>query len=443
MISSSAHNTLIGLVLIIGANCVCVLASIRYGFLAVSFGKRGISGKVYGLVEGSVFFGYFAGFLCRGFSERLVEKLTPKWVMVATTAVLSVTCAMSGVADYSTDNTVFIIVSAAARVLFGFFNFSRSIGSLDLLKSTFPNNFDFVNGVMQTAMFAGHCIGQYVGVVLYVRFGYKAPFWFTTSCMVLTLILYIIVLPSTPTIALSKADEKTQLLSQGDEETQDEDTKGLTKYIFFPMAACMMINCVYGYLQVSTTPYLLEKFSIPLSLGGTVLIALSVGIAAGSLFSGMLGQSGVCNTYTQMTVGAGMVALGLLIMFPNPAIPFIYNNIPYIVYPTVILAGMGDPFVTLPTLRAMSELQVRVKGSCSGRNQVSLFGVWMMCTWGAVYSGALISGVMLEYLSYDQSAYVLVASCCLSMILCCVMNVMERRFSYVAVDQTSVSDKNW
>ena len=43
---------------------------------------------------------------------------------------------------------------------------------------------------------------------------------------------------------------------------------------------------MYAYLQISITPYLLTQFDEDLTIGGTVLIALSVGIALGSFLSG-------------------------------------------------------------------------------------------------------------------------------------------------------------
>ena len=198
----------------------------------------------------------------------------------------------------------------------------------------------------------------------------------------------------------------------------------------------MLINCVYACLQIMITPYLLDTFEIPLSVGGTVLVSLSAGIAVGSVVSGTLTQSGICNAYTQMAFGAGSVALGLLLLFPNPSLTFFYSNIRYLAYPAVLLCGIGDPVITVPTLRAITDLQIMIKGKCTGKNSISLFSVWMMASWGAMYSGTIVGGFMMEYLSYLSGAYILVSFSCVSIVICFVVNVVMRNVNpnvYVSV----------
>ena len=92
------------------------------------------------------------------------------------TVIISMTCALSGLADYAKDNTTFVILSITSRLVYGFVEFPKNIASLDMLKSTYPDKFDFVNGLMQMGYFSGHGAGEFVGVVLYTKFGYKVPF---------------------------------------------------------------------------------------------------------------------------------------------------------------------------------------------------------------------------------------------------------------------------
>ena len=192
---------------------------------------------------------------------------------------------------------------------------------------------------------------------------------------------------------------------------EDEDGAGLTYYILFPVSACIMVSCVYAYLQISITPYLLTQFDEDLEIGGTVLIALSVGIAIGSVLSGVVTQSGVVSSYTQMAVGSGMVGTGLLLMFPSPRQKWFYNNVPYIAYPAVVLSGMGDPVMAVPTLVAMTDLQTLVTGRCTGQHSLSIFGIWLISTTCANYMGALVGGALMEFLTYEYAAYLLVSVC--------------------------------
>ena len=166
------------------------------------------------------------------------------------------------------------------------------------------------------------------------------------------------------------------------------------------------------------TPYLLEEFSIPLSVGGTVLATVSAGVAIGSSFSGAIAQSSIINVYTQMALGAITVAVGLLVMFPNPSISFMYNNIPYIAYPAGFLTGVGDPIITVATLRAMTELQTKVMGACEGKTYINLFSIWLMSFSSAGYFGSFAGGILLQYLSYRNGTHLLVSLCGVSVAIC-------------------------
>ena len=396
------------LVIILGGHISSLATSIRYGFLAISFGERGISGRVYGLVEGSIFFGYVASFLCRGYWDKCSERLTPKWTISIMLACQIIACTMSGLAQYSSNNTVFVLVSILAKMLVGYTAFPQSICCLDMLKTLFPNKFDLLNGLMNMGHYSGHGVGEYIGTLLFSNYGYQVPFLFATLYLVVAGLLSACVLPAIPSILCTD--------TQSRHSQREEVHTSVTPFVMLPMCVCMLINCVYAYLQIAICPYLVDVFDIPISVGGTVLIAISAGVAIGSSLSGGLSQSGIINTYIQMAIGAGMVGLGLVLMFPTSSIPFLYNNVPYIAYPAAIISGIGDPIMTIPTLRAMTDLQTMLKRRCTGKNSISIFGVWMMASQCSNYSGALVGGVMMEFLTYQNGAYILVTFCALSLV---------------------------
>ena len=394
-------------VLIFGSHVGSLSTAIRYGFLAVSFRKRGIPGIVFGFVEGSAFFGFLLGFICQKYWNAVTEKLLPKWLAVITLLIEVMTAEMACAADFAKDNTLFIALSVSSRIIFSFVEFPKMVAILDMIKTVWPGKFDFLNGVNQMASFAGHAVGQYVGVVLYDVYGYKAPFLYTTALMVFTCILFIAFLPACPSIA-------TQ--GSGDEEVGDEEDMGVTWYIGAPLLACMLVNIVSGSLQVTCVPYLLDTFNVPLPEGGIVLITLSLGMAIGSVISGVISQTGK-HTYTQMSAGGAILLVGVMLFFPSRTIPFLYNNVANIAFAVALLAGSGDPFMTISTLRAMIDLQKRAKGKCTGRNHVTLFGAWLIGNWGAMYSGSIVAGVLGDYMSYGHQSYVLMSLLVLSIVI--------------------------
>ena len=291
------------------------------------------------------------------------------------------------------------------------FHITHNVGCLDILKTFFPKKFDLVNGLMQMGYFSGHGVVGFLGTSLYERFGYKVPFMLATSVLTFATIVTLIFIPACPSIAVADAvkDKKKTDLNDSSDETS------ISFLVLFPALACMLINCVYMYLQIATAPYLYEKFNIPLTVGGSVLVTVSAGVTIGSGLSGMITQSRLIDPYTQMIIGSAMVALGLLTMFPSPYFSFIYNYAPYIAYPAAFLSGVGDPVITIPTLRAMTDLQILIKGKCTGKNEVGIFGIWIIGTHCATYSGALVGGVLIEYLSY--TAYLLAGLCCASLVM--------------------------
>ena len=424
----------LAVVVILGGHFGSVASSIRYGFLAVAFTKREIPGNMYGFVEGSIFFGYMAGYFCTSMWNRLTARITPKWMIVFTLGLSSLALSISLMADFTDNNTIFIAVSILGRVLHGFAAFPHNVCCLDILKTLFPHKFDLVTGLMQMGYFSGHGVGEFSGTSLYENFGYKVPFMFATSVLTFGTIINLIFLPACPSIAVADGvkDEK-----KGDLDDSSDETS-ISYLVFFPAFACMLINCVYMYLQIATAPYLYEKFNIPLTVGGSVLVTVSAGVAIGSSLSGMLAQSKIIDSYTQMIIGSAMVALGLLAMFPSPYFSLIYNYVPYIAYPSALLAGVGDPIITIPTLRAMTNLQISIKGKCTGKNEVGIFGIWMMGTSCAAYSGALVGGVLIEYLSYYNAAYLLAALCCVSLVTSAVIKTVLGVVSKISGDEERV-----
>ena len=204
----------------------------------MSFTKREIRGTMYGIVEGSIFFGYMSGYLCTSLWNRLTARITPKWMLVFTLGLSSLALFMSLMADFTDNNTIFISVSKFGRVLHGFAAFPHNVGCLDILKTFFPKKFDLVNGLMQMGYFSGHGVVGFLGTSLYERFGYKVPFMLATSVLTFATIVTLIFIPACPSIAVADAvkDKKKTDLNDSSDETS------ISFLVLFPALACMLIN---------------------------------------------------------------------------------------------------------------------------------------------------------------------------------------------------------
>ena len=78
----------------------------------------------------------------------------------------------------------------------------------------------------------------------------------------------------------------------------------------------------------------------------------------GSLAAGVLLQKKILNHYTIMLCGAVLIGVGLMLAFPPEFLTSVYNLAPILAFPGVLLAGIGDPLMTIATLRALYNLQV-------------------------------------------------------------------------------------
>ena len=106
------------------------------------------------------------------------------------------------------------------------------------------------------------------------------------------------------------------------------------------------------------TPFLKEEFNKSISYGGTVLTLVSVGMAIGSVSVGVILQKKMLNPFTAMGIGATCILIGLLATFPPRSLPALYKLSPIMAFPGVFIAGVGDPIMTIATLRALYDIQV-------------------------------------------------------------------------------------
>ena len=111
---------------------------------------------------------------------------------------------------------------------------------------------------------------------------------------------------------------------------------------------------------MSVTPFLHDNFGVSISFVGQCMIFLAVGMVAGCLLTGLLFYTKKLNQYTVMALGSVFVFLGLLLAIPPTFIPPLYKAAPITVSFGIFLVGLGYPLVTITTLTALYDLQVRI-----------------------------------------------------------------------------------
>ena len=81
-------------------------------------------------------------------------------------------------------------------------------------------------------------------------------------------------------------------------------------------------------------------------------------MAIGSVSVGAILQKKILHPSTAMGIGDTCIFIGLLVTFPPQSLPALYKLSPILAFPGVFIAGVGDPIMTIATLRALYDIQV-------------------------------------------------------------------------------------
>ena len=248
-ITSPVQQKLLYITLVLYGWAFSICASIRYGFLVDAFSSREVPGKVYGAMEGSIFIGYAVTFFSGGV-ERALKKFNSQFLLAGIVFGFALTSLLTGLVYLITDNTTVIVLSVILRISQGTLSYAGSLVSVDYLSAQMPEKFDAVNGLLNMGYFTGHGIAESVGCMIYDRFGYVGPFVFSSSLGFFTFLVIMNVIPRTPSY-LSSQDELDKECEVEGALTFDTSSTNVTKLIFIPLTATMIININYGVLQVN------------------------------------------------------------------------------------------------------------------------------------------------------------------------------------------------
>ena len=221
-----------------------VCGSIRYGFLVDAFSRRNLTGKLFGALESSLFIGFVFMYLVSGteFAMRKINNFRTLFVLnLLGHAGLTLA---TGLVYHIQDNYVLMVVSIVLRILQGVFAFSSCLLPVDFAHAVFPDQFDFVNGLGLVGNFVGHGVAESIGCLLYDRFGYVAPFIFSSGLTSSVACFMLVVMPTSRTFL---SQEMAVILETAPKKRNSK----LSKMLVFPMISTMLINANYGVFQVS------------------------------------------------------------------------------------------------------------------------------------------------------------------------------------------------
>ena len=410
------------------------------------------------MVEGSMFIGYALVFLSRATEWLLARSLSSRFLLTGVTTSLAVSSLATGLIYSCQNNIVVIAVSTAIRIVQGCLSYACSLLVVDFIHAQFGSKFDLVYGLLNMGYYGGHGLAESVGCVLFDHYGYLVPFIFACSVTLLSSLINILVIPGTHTnlysqrkITSTDVKEDSPILnaelSQERSKTRSNSSNPpsnprLSPMLIIPVSAAALINMNYGVLQVTVTPFVHDEIGTTISYGGIVLAFTSIGMATSACTTGMLLQRKTSHPFTNMAIGAFLVALGLFLTFPPRSLPILYNSASILSFPGAFLAGFGDPLMTLSCLRAMCDLQAARSGPLSAHTQTLITGIWLMAYSAFYYSGSFMAGLMLDYFSFSDTAEILAAGCLLAVAICIALRLLVRDEKTVLADRGELMFEN-
>ena len=161
---------------------------------------------------------------------------------------LSISSFATGCVYYIPNTNVMIAASVGLRFLQGILSYPNCLCPVDFSHAYFEDIFDLVNGIQTMGNFGGHGIAESIGGVLYDKYGYMAPFIFSSSITLIVSTVAFFLIPTSKTyLATQNEAPKKKIETIYPSEVQGSR---LSKLLVFPMIATMLINANYGVFQV-------------------------------------------------------------------------------------------------------------------------------------------------------------------------------------------------
>jgi MFS family permease len=255
----------------------------------------------------------------------------------------------------------------------------------------FPEEIGSVLGILEIFVGLGMGIGPALGGILFSVGGYGLPFY-TLGILMVTFV-----------------PVNLRLLPSGNACNMEKKTGPLNKLMKMPSVimislVVVVVSNIWSFLDPTLEPHLRE-FQLSPERIGLIFLLFS---ALYGIFSAIWGYlADRCNNHWSMMVWGLLIStVGLLLLGPSPALPFVTNTI-WLNLASLSILGISVALTLLPTFQAM--LNSAIEGGCD--DDLSTYslvaGVWScMYALGEVI-GSSVGGVLLEYYGFPVCSTVM------------------------------------
>ena len=158
------------------------------------------------------------------------------------------------------------------------------------------------------------------------------------------------------------------------------------------------------------------------------MLVMFIAFTIGSAGAGYILQKGWLTSYRTMITGASLSILGLFLIFPGQAFPEVNAIIPKLAYPGTALVGLGCQLISIGALPALEDTQVYIaRRGYSTKNKSQAASLWIICWMVAVFSGHMITLMVMKFMTYSQGGWMMAGCSLLSLLICVILEVVARR----------------
>ncbi|KAK2491876.1 hypothetical protein MC885_010709 [Smutsia gigantea] len=231
--------------------------------------KKGASSTVIGMIFGC--YALFDLLATLVFGKYLVQ-IGAKFMFVAGIFVSGGVTIIFGILDHIPDGSIFIAMCFLVRITDAISFAAAMTASFPILAKAFPNNVATILEVLRFFSGLGLVLGPPLGGLLYQSFSYEVPF-ISLGCIVLLMVpLNMHILP---------------------DHESDPGEHSFWKLITLPKVTLMAfavssVSSCFGFLDVTLSLFVLEKFNLPAAYVGLVFLGLALSYAISSPCFGLL-----------------------------------------------------------------------------------------------------------------------------------------------------------
>ncbi|XP_073930529.1 MFS-type transporter SLC18B1 isoform X8 [Castor canadensis] len=266
-------------------------------------------------------------------------------------------------------------------------SFSAAITASDsILAKAFPNNVATVLGSLEVFSGLGLVLGPPLGGFLYQSFGYKVPFIFLGSIVLLMIPLNICILPNYESDPGEHSFWKLVTVPK----------VGFISFVIISFSSC------FGFLDPILSLFVLQKFDLPAGYVGLVFLGLALSYAISSPLFGLLSDKMPHRRKWFLVFGNLITAGCYMLLGPAPVL-HIESQL-WLLVLILVINGISAGMSVIPTFPEILSCAYE-NGFEEGLSTLGLVSGLFGAMWSVgAFIGPMLGGFLYEKIGFEWAA---------------------------------------